>query len=771
MADMMHSVPAPLRRTVSDLRPRAPIIALAAVLFAVIGWLVALPLAQAVLLGVAAILLATAMWVVIVERLGAGAGARARTGFARILEKDALPALVAREDGTLVYRNPAALAAPHADAQAETLAGALQAEFANPGPILFRLQSRAQATGAAQEDIVTGRGHLRLSVHSAGDDLFLWRVERAADRPGAGADPVALPMLTVGRKDTVLFMNTAARSLVGERVRDLDRLCPEMPLRPGQINPILTRDGVVPCLVVEVEGMAARRELFLLPDVTPSLYQADGWAVFDELPVPLLKLDRTGAVQLSNRPSRELLAVTDCSGKRLGDLLEGLGRAISDWLGDAAAGRGTVHSEFMRVRRDDKEVFAQVTLNRVIEDGEPVLIAVLNDATELKSLEAQFVQSQKMQAIGQLAGGVAHDFNNLLTAISGHCDLLLLRHDQGDSDYSDLMQISQNANRAAALVNQLLAYSRKQTLRPEIMDMRDMLADLTHLLNRLVGEKVTLSLSHDPVLETIRADKRQLEQVLMNLVVNARDAMPEGGEIAIVTENLQLDTPLRRDRAVVAPGRYVSVRVSDAGVGIPADKLQKVFEPFYTTKRTGEGTGLGLSTAYGIIKQTGGFIFADSTPGEGTTFQLLLPVHAAPQPAPAPEDICEAGQGRAEGVVLLVEDEAPVRAFASRALQLRGFTVLEAETAEDALELLEDSELKVDVFVSDVVMPGIDGPSWVQQALRDRPDVQVVFVSGYAEETFGDTQATIPNSVFLPKPFSLNELTETVQRQLADAAA
>ncbi len=410
----------------------------------------------------------------------------------------------------------------------------------------------------------------------------------------------------------------------------------------------------------------------------------------------------------------------------------------------------------------------QVTLNRVFERGRPVLVAVLNDATELKTLEAQFVQSQKMQAIGQLAGGIAHDFNNLLTAISGHCDLLLLRHDQGDPEYGDLVQINQNANRAAALVGQLLAFSRKQTLRPEVLDLRDALSDLTHLLNRLVGEKVSLVLRHDPLLPPIRGDKRQLEQVMMNLVVNARDAMPKGGTILIETERVFIKDALMRDRAVVAPGSYVSVKVTDQGIGIPNDKLQKVFEPFYTTKRTGEGTGLGLSTVYGIVKQTGGFIFVDSVVDSGSCFTLLFPSHDAPLDDIPRETVVEpkvkARQG--EGVVLLVEDEAPVRAFASRALRLRGYTVIEAASAEDALETLQDDSLAVDIFVTDVVMPGMDGPTWVRRALETRPEVKVVFVSGYAEEVFGDDKNQIPNSVFLPKPFSLNELTETVYQQL-----
>ena len=396
----------------------------------------------------------------------------------------------------------------------------------------------------------------------------------------------------------------------------------------------------------------------------------------------------------------------------------------------------------------------------MVNNGQTTLIAVLNDATELKTLEAQFVQGQKMQAVGQLAGGVAHDFNNLLTAISGHCDLLLLRHDQNDPNYGDLVQINQNANRAAALVSQLLAFSRKQTLRPEVLDLRDTISDLIHLLNRLVGEKVRLILSHDPVLKPVRADKRQLEQVFMNLVVNARDAMPDGGEVRIETEVVVLTQPISRDRATVQPGEYVTVKVIDSGVGIPSDKLQKVFEPFYTTKRTGEGTGLGLSTVYGIVKQTGGFIFVDSLQGHGTEFTVYLPVSTAPQePAPtevSTADVPNARQG--EGVVLLVEDEAPVRAFATRALRLKGYTVLEAESAEEALRLLEDEALNVDAFVTDVVMPGMDGPTWVRKAMEKRPDVRVIFMSGYTEGAFGDSGPQVANSTFLPKPFSAESI-------------
>lgn len=481
----------------------------------------------------------------------------------------------------------------------------------------------------------------------------------------------------------------------------------------------------------------------------------------------MIKLNQRGVIVQANEYACDLLNITDKDRPALQDIMEGLGRSITDWIEDALQGRALKHPEFLRLHRRDKEVFVQVSLNKIENDPEASLIAILSDATELKTLEAQFVQSQKMQAIGQLAGGVAHDFNNLLTAISGHCDLLLLRHDTASQDYADLVQINQNANRAAALVSQLLAFSRKQTLRPEPIDMRNTLADLMHLLNRLVGEKVELVLEHDTDLKPVRADKRQLEQVFINLVVNARDAMSEGGRIHIKTEGYSLEQALDRDRATIPAGDYISVTVTDEGCGIATDKLTKIFEPFYSTKRTGEGTGLGLSTVYGIVKQTGGYIFVQSAEGQGTEFNLILPIFDGHRTeiAPVIEEPKIQPRTYGDGVILLVEDEAPVRTFASRALQLRGYKVIEAASAEEALDQLSDPNLQIDVFVTDIVMPGRDGPSWVKEALEQRPNTRVVFVSGYAEDVLETQQAAIPNSVFLPKPFSLDDLTETVQQQ------
>ena len=728
------------------------------------------PLLASIAMGLAGALVTLAVLIRFLNVRHANARKHLYKTVSGFVENDASPSFLSDREGEVQYQNKAARER-FVDQQGKALGGYMSEVFANPSAVLFRLQNKAVALGAAREDIVTRRGQIRLSVHQVGEEGFLWRIEDIADRPpgSRGADSLSLPMLTAGKSGAILFMNEAFRRLVGARVKSLDRIFQDLPLRSGEIHRVDCKDGSILARVAEVEGPGGRREIYLIPD-SPDVPVETGltWDVFENLPVALLKLDGEGTIEASNRSARELFDRPVAPGILLSELVEGLGRAVSDWTSETLKGRGVPHSEVLRVKGADQEKFLQITLNRMMEGEKPILIAVLSDATELKTLEAQFVQSQKMQAIGQLAGGVAHDFNNLLTAISGHCDLLLLRHDQGDPDYGDLVQINQNANRAASLVGQLLAFSRKQNLQPEIMDVRDTLSDLTHLLNRLVGEKVTLSLTHDPGLPAIRADKRQLEQVLMNLVVNARDAMPEGGEISIETQTRVLSEALKRDRAVVPVGRYVSVTVTDQGVGIPADMLAKIFEPFYTTKRTGEGTGLGLSTAYGIVKQTGGYIFVDSVQGSGTTFTLYFPAHDRVLEVPA---IAEAVRtavpgGSGEGVVLLVEDEAPVRAFAARALRLRGYTVIEAECAEEALSLLEDSDLEVDLFVTDVIMPGLDGPSWVREALKKRPGVKVVFVSGYAEESFTDDQARIPNSVFLPKPFSLNQLTATVQDQL-----
>jgi two-component system, cell cycle sensor histidine kinase and response regulator CckA len=625
-----------------------------------------------------------------------------------------------------------------------------------------------------------------------------WFLERQADRESLRAfqlfadDPA--PCFLSDAAGHLILRNQAAETRFGPDARSLQDALGQHSLTPGELLQRLKETA-------EATG-AAREDLAGQGSVlrltvhradtdrffwrAEDLSRASGLATpqtaerapvvavgadLEEVPVAIMTFGPDGVMRAANLAARELMWNGEARAAMFHDLFEGLGRPVSEWLADVTAGRHPGGSEVLRVRGEE-ERFLQITLRRYVENGRLGALAILNDATRLKTLEAQFVQSQKMQAIGQLAGGIAHDFNNLLTAISGHCDLLLLRHGREDSDFADLEQIRQNANRAASLVGQLLAFSRKQTLNPEVLDLEDVLADLIHLLNRLMVDKVELSLGHlgrenGRTLGRIRADKRQIEQVLINLVVNARDAMPNGGSIRIETEKVTLAEDLKRDRATVPAGDYTVIRVVDHGIGIPEHQLRQIFEPFFTTKRIGEGTGLGLSMAYGIVKQSGGFIFVDSEVGQGTTFSLYFPVYDGDAQDAQPVEQRRVAARKGDGVILLVEDEASVRAFASRALTLRGYTVLEAASAEEALARLEDKTLHIDLFVTDVVMPGMDGPAWVRRAHLDRPGVKVVFMSGYAEDGLAEDQARVPNSVFLPKPFSLTDLTNTVQGLLS----
>ncbi len=663
------------------------------------------------------------------------------------------------------------------ETQGRSLASVFELMLANPGCVLSQVMAQAKHAGAQTEDIVTRAGHFRLRLLIMGPECQMWWLDELGQNnanAGNQGKQQALPTMTMTADGRVLDMNDAFTALVGASRAHLEEVFDDLPLRSGQPHNLLGANGPQSVVVAVTEGKDDTCDVYVLPGASTSQMPPQleaGWDAIEDLPVPLLKIAQNGAILGSNREARQLLGLNTTAGCHLADVLNDPGRPINDWLSEALAGNAGNVSQFLHGRGKKQDTFVQVTLNTAGAPEDLHLIAVLNDVTELRSLELQFVQSQKMQAIGQLAGGVAHDFNNLLTAISGHCELLLCNHDEHDQDYGDLIQIHQNTNRAASLVGQLLAFSRKQYLQLETIDLRDTLSDLTHLLNRLVGEKVTLTLDHDPQLASIKADKRQLEQVLMNLVVNARDAMKGAGEIRVVTKNASLKKPMHRDRATVPAGEYVLVKVIDEGQGILAEKLGKIFEPFFTTKRPGEGTGLGLSTAYGIVKQTGGYIFVDTVVGEGTTFSLFFPCHTEREKSSL--TMLPTSQPRiktsAEGVVLLVEDEAPVRAFATRALRLRGYTVLEADNAEAALEMLENEDLHVDIFVTDVIMPGLDGPTWVRQALKSRPDTKVVFVSGYPEDAFDDGQPEVVGAAFLPKPFSLKDLTDTVQDQLFTA--
>jgi two-component system, cell cycle sensor histidine kinase and response regulator CckA len=398
--------------------------------------------------------------------------------------------------------------------------------------------------------------------------------------------------------------------------------------------------------------------------------------------------------------------------------------------------------------------------------GDAAVLLSIKDSSEESKLKKQVAQATKMQAVGQLAGGVAHDFNNILTGILGHCDLMLMRHTPGDSDYDDIQQIRNNANRAASLTRQLLAFSRQQTLRPQILQLPDVVSEVSTLLQRLMGETVQLEVKHGRNLGAVRADPGQLDQVIVNLAVNARDAMPKGGTLTIQTYAVTKADVRKIGSDILPIADYTALSVSDTGTGIPAEALPKIFEPFYTTKDVGKGTGLGLSTVYGIVKQSEGYIFADSTLNKGTVFTIYLPVHTA-----VPADIenkVKVKEKSAElwgsGIVLLVEDEDMVRAVAERALTRHGYQVVTATNGEEGLTVLQSRD-DIDMLVSDVVMPVMDGPALGQHAREMKPDLPILFMSGYAEEQLRKSIA-LENVNFLPKPFSVQQLAEAVRAAL-----
>ena len=435
--------------------------------------------------------------------------------------------------------------------------------------------------------------------------------------------------------------------------------------------------------------------------------------LFDIAPVGIVVVDPEAKILEVNTAFRQRFHVNADRGENFLNLVDqdyrnDVRRKISDALDQS---RQDGHTE-IQIGSGEHVRSAQLFVTRMRGAGDASVVLYLVDITEQKNLELQFAQSQKMQAVGQLAGGIAHDFNNLLTAIIGYRDLLLGRHHAGDASFSDLHQIKQNASRAANLVRQLLAFSRQQTLKPKVVSLTDMLAELNNLLRRLLGDKIELTMIHGRNLGKIKADQGQLENVIINLAVNARDAMgPNGGAIRIRTENVSAGEARALDHAWMPPGDCVLIEFADDGPGIPREIVGKIFEPFFTTKEVGKGTGLGLSTAYGIVKQQGGNIYVSSEPDHGAVFKIYLPRFDEDETIPKVELIADAEPVdlTGKGLILLVEDEDPVRAFVARALAGKGYTVLEANGGEMALELMRANAGHIDLMISDVMMPNMDG--------------------------------------------------------------
>jgi two-component system cell cycle sensor histidine kinase/response regulator CckA len=532
-------------------------------------------------------------------------------------------------------------------------------------------------------------------------------------------------------------------------------------------------------LQVPLDGDDARVTtlIFLIDDDAAVRAAGDGSALshlqtlLPMLPFGLALADREGRFLLLNNAFLKAAGLTEGPPPVYpGDLVVREDKAA---LADAVRrfASGQQHSGDIAVRlrsRPDETVAVSIAGARGL--GEAAVLLSMKDTGEETKLKRQVAQATKMQAVGQLAGGVAHDFNNILTAIIGHCDLMLMRHTPGDSDYDDIQQIKANSNRAASLTRQLLAFSRQQTLRPQVLQLPDVVSDVFNLLKRLLGETIPIEVKHGRNLAPVRADPGQLEQVIVNLAVNARDAMlakdEAGGTLTIQTYAVSAAEARRVNSEIMPEGEYTALRVSDTGTGIPPDVMTKIFEPFFTTKEVGKGTGLGLSTVYGIVKQSGGFIFAESKEGVGTSFAIYLPVHRAEVSTakPLPRERERQSELWGSGTVLLVEDEDMVRTVAERALTRHGYKVITAVNGEEALERLAEG-VTIDLLVSDVVMPTMDGPTMVRQARAKYPQLPVLFMSGYAEEQLRKS-IDLDGIGFLPKPFSVQQLAEAARAVL-----
>jgi two-component system cell cycle sensor histidine kinase/response regulator CckA len=629
------------------------------------------------------------------------------------------------------------------------------------------------------------------SVDAAGSIVYLnatlagWLDHDLAQ---VGAGSLKLGDIVAGEGAALLTTLNAAPGEVKTEVLDLD-----LKTRNGKPVPVRLFHKVA----FGADGMAGASRTLVLnrakDDGSDSARAAEVrfMRFFQNTPMAIATVDKTGRIARSNARFASAFESMLKGSESLGDersilaiIAERDRSALEGAIGKAAKGEGDI-APVEAALIGGHERWANFFVSAVEDedrDGEAAIVYAL-ETTAQRTLENRIQQQQKMESVGQLAGGIAHDFNNVLSAIMMATDFLLNAHKPTDPSFKDIIQIKQNANRAAALVRQLLAFSRKQTLRPQVLDLGETLSDLGMLLKRLIGEKVTLEVVHGRDLWPVKVDLSQFEQVIVNLAVNARDAMPDGGKLTVRTANVAANETANYAYKGMPSADYVLVEIADTGSGIPADILDKIFEPFFTTKEVGKGTGLGLSTVYGIVKQTGGFIYVDSVTGN-TAFRIFLPRHVGgaeeavaqipAAEAPAIAGAMSAADGMAKaatdltghGTILLVEDEEGLRALNARGLSSRGYTVLEAGNGVEAIEVLE-KQGDVDLVVSDVVMPEMDGPTLLKELRRRNPKVKIIFVSGYAEEAFQKNLPEQEQYEFLAKPFTLKQLVTKVKETMA----
>lgn len=741
------------------------------------------------------------------------------------------PVLITDAQGRVVWANPAYVKL------ADTLIGAKSAGtpaaperlFSGAGAgAVYRLNRAASAGETAHE--IVGRiplGGGESVVYSADisaleDGATLWRFSELRDDGSLDADmapdwtdhaPVGL--FAADAEGRVLAANATLRSWVGVgedtalKLQDITtgdtadafaqsrgadgviRLDARLKRMDGEESPVVIcvswsdeRPSKARAVVYELSAtgappaVAAAAEPGDASSVASSLAGGSFDEMFATAPFGVARLDdadpAVAVIEDANPALLKLSGGGAVPGAKFEDLFDfGDDGRIDNVLASALAGRGEP-SEVRLKAGEDGERAVQVFLSPS-RDGKRVAYVV--DVSSWKALEQQVAQAGKMQAVGQLASGVAHDFNNMLTAIRLNVGELLNRHPVGDPSYQDLQQINSTVTRQAGLVRKLLAFSRKQTFRNTVFDVSDVLSDCSIMLGQILEETVRLDIKHGRDLPLVRADRNQIDNILVNLATNARDAMKSqgGGVLTIVTEAVTAEDVARAGAPNPKDGDWAAIHVSDTGTGMDEATLKKIFEPFFTTKEAGQGTGLGLATVYGVVKQSGGFLFVDSEVGKGTTFHIYLPGHvpseeeetelareeAAKTAEPEPSDL--AGRGR----ILFVEDEDAVRAIAAKTLVRRGYDVVEACDGEEALEILENEPESFDLLISDVVMPGLDGPGLLKEARHLLGSARIVFISGYAKEEFSDTLSDDLEISFLPKPFDIQQLAERVKQELA----
>ena len=732
------------------------------------------------------------------------------------------------EDGKVIHANEAYLAlakrigAMGVSESAPSVDRLFSASGKETASAIFRLHHMHEQTPSAEEviDTLDAEGNLhRYRVHVTNlKPQQLWQITDVTQGSyGEESVLVGAPvgLFSVTREGKVIATNSVLDRWLGgednirpdymrEFIENADALL-ESPATPGRVvrtdTRLITRKGVVtPSIMVGTwneldsgdlvasvalyghSSLGVQKAAVATPKTDVPLAANDKATGFSSAPVAILHLD---GVELG----KAIVKSANPAFERMSGGLSWTGLPFSDVFTPNEA-----EHRFLTLTAFDCETDKPFDATLAGANGLPVSVyivpdpdvensswAYLVDTSARKSLEDQLVQSQKMQAIGQLAAGVAHDFNNLLTAIRLNTDELLQRHPVGDPSYPELQNINTTGIRAAALVKKLLAFSRKQTRRMELLSVTETLSEMIVTLKQTLGERAKLNVVHGRGLPPVRADKSQIDTVLMNLCVNARDAMEEQGGGTITISSLskprhEIDDPsVTLALKAISGNDFVIIEVSDTGTGMTDEVKSKIFEPFFTTKEVGKGTGLGLATVYGIVQQSGGHLTVDSDLGVGTTFRIYLP---AADPSDVEEDIVKApiaakkpADLTGQGNILFVEDEASVRLIAAKSLRKKGYKVVEAEDGEEAFELLEEAEEPFDLMISDVVMPGMDGPTLLKKGRAMLGEARIVFISGYAEEEFSELLSEEPDVTFLPKPFTLAQLAEKVKAEIGESDA